>query len=102
MTNHRGSVGRAFHRISKYHTDPVYRKKVLERGKKYGKRYYLLCGKERGRERLQILNEFANIRCKKCNKLICYKSKTGLCREHYVPKGYTKKMRLKRKHENQM
>ena len=79
----RGSVGRAYSKMKRYREDEEYREKILGEQKRYGKDSY-----KRNREKqlayYRKLNEFANKRCKVCNKLLNHKTKYQFCREHYL------------------
>ena len=87
--NSRGSVTRACSKIRRYREDEEYREKVLEEQRRYGKDSY-----KRNREKrlayYRELTKFANKRCKVCNKLLNYRTKSGLCRKHH-PKWKKKK-----------
>ena len=78
MVNKRGSVGRAFARRKRYVEDEEYKKRKKEMAKKY---YHK--NKEKYIKRYRKLNELVNKKCKKCNKLLCYENKLGLCQKHY-------------------
>jgi len=84
--NHRGSVTRACSKIRRYKEDKEYREKVLEKQSQYNKIYY-----KRNREKRPAyhrkLSEFANKRCKVCNKLLNYKTKSRFCRKHWRKQG---------------
>jgi len=78
----RGSVGRAFSKAKKYKEDEEWREKRKEmRRKNYNKNKELR--RLKAREWTKKLNEFANKKCKKCGKLLYYRTKTNLCRKHW-------------------
>ena len=84
----RGSVNRSLRAGYRYKTDEEFRER-----RKNIKREYYHRNKEKFRERkrkyVQELNEFADKRCKKCNKLLNYTTKGEYCRKHMKgrPKG---------------
>jgi len=76
-----GSVGRNRRINERYHTDEEFRKKYKNRRKEYYKKhkeYY----KKMNKEWAKKLSEFKNRRCKICDKLLDYKSKTLRCIQH--------------------
>lgn len=82
----RGAVGRAFIRRRRYYEDKKYRKKYLERTRQYKRDSYKRNREERltqVRNWTKEINEFANKRCKVCNKLLNYRSTIGLCQKHF-------------------
>lgn len=87
----RGAVTRAFSRGRRYKEDEEYREKRKQSWRDYNKR-----NREeiriRKREQTKQLNEFANKRCKVCNKLLHYKTKSRFCRNHH-PKWKRKKLK---------
>lgn len=82
----RGSVGRAFGRRKRYE-DKEYKEKVRKTRRIWYKVYYQKNKKKLikdGRRRIRELNDFANKRCQKCDKLLNHKNKSGLCRKHWI------------------
>ena len=79
----RGSVGRAFAKAKRYKEDKEWREKQERRRKE---NYYKNRDKNLERSKVWVgkLNEFANKRCIKCNKLLNYRTKSNLCRKHWV------------------
>ncbi len=90
----RGSVGRNERRRERYRNDEEFR----EKRKKYRREY-----DQKNKEKIQKhyrdwckkLNEFANKKCLKCNKLLSHKNKSGFCRKHWGE--YVRDVWLKRK-----
>lgn len=85
----RGAVTRAFIRRRRYREDEEYREKIKQSRRNYDKRNRKKCAVYH-RKYEKELSEFANKRCKVCNKLLYYKTKSGLCRNHH-PKWKKKK-----------
>lgn len=97
----RGSVGRAFRVQKRYQNSRGYREKCLQRGKIYCQRPEVKKQKrEYRRNRTRILSEFANKRCKECNNIIYYKSKTDFCRRCYCHLSHKQRRAIKRRRNN--
>ena len=78
-----GSVGRSLHGSERWKNEPEFR----ERRKKEGINYRSIEAnrvkiREKWNENAKKLNEFKNNRCKYCNKLLYWKTKTNKCRRH--------------------
>lgn len=78
-----GSVGRGLHGSERWKNEPEFR----ERRKKEGINYRSIEAnrvkiREKWNENAKKLNEFKNNRCKYCNKLLYWKTKTNKCRRH--------------------
>lgn len=89
----RGAITRAFSRRRRYKEDEEYREKTLEQQRQYRKNHYKRHHEEelaRSRNWTKQLNEFTNKKCKVCNKLLHYKTKSRFCRNHH-PKWKKKK-----------
>ena len=90
----RGSITRAFSRARRFREDEDYRKK-----QKLSKKKWYQKNKEREkikkREYYRKLNEFANKRCKVCNKLLNYRTKSRFCAKHIKKRGRWNKMIIK-------
>lgn len=89
-----GSVGRAFGQ-SRRHQMEENKIKRRELKRKYFEKHKEKIRKRKN-ERVKILNEFANQKCRVCNKLLNYATESGYCRKH-VPKTKHKKNGKKNK-----
>jgi len=78
----RGSISRTFSRTKKYKEDEEYRGKQKEYIRK---NYHKNRDKELAKKKKWIkkINEFAQKRCKICDKLLNYRTKSGFCRKHW-------------------
>ncbi len=77
----RGSVGRAFRGIKRYQEDEEFKKRQLGYTKEWQQKNKDKMLRQK-RERIRILSEFKNKRCKKCNKILDYKTKGDYCHKH--------------------
>ncbi len=78
----RGCVGRAIRRRERYITDEGFK----EKRKKMSMKSYNKNKKQRikeARRYIKELSEFANKKCKKCHKLLDYRTESGYCRKHW-------------------
>ena len=88
----KGKVGRAFHKASRWKNDMEYRELQIKMIKAWNEKNKEKL-KEYNRMKIQQLNEFKNRRCKKCNKLLNYKTEGNYCFEHFIKR----KRKLKEK-----
>lgn len=91
MKKSHSGVGRAFSKMRRYREDEEYREKRRQYRRDYDKRHRERI-QTRERERIKQLTEFANKRCKICNKLLDYRTKSRFCREHH-PKWKKKNLK---------
>ncbi len=87
--NSRGSITRAFNQFKRLREDKEYKEKQLKRKRDWNKRNRER-SRERGRNFTKQLNEFVNKRCEVCFKLLFFKNKSGLCKEHFNKEGGAK------------
>ena len=80
--NRGGCVGRILRRRERWRTDEEYKEKIKERRRKHYKEHREKINK-RQRKWLTELNEFRNRHCKKCGKLLNYRTKGNYCFKHW-------------------
>ncbi len=78
----KGSVGRAFAKARRYKEDDVYREKTRNIAREYRKKNKekIRLGWEKWNKKL---NEFTNKKCKKCDKLLDFRTKGDYCHKHW-------------------
>ncbi len=77
----RGAVGRAFHSRERYDNDEEFRERRKKSWRKYDKKNRKKLRKYH-KEWERELSKFAGKKCKKCNKILNYKTKGEYCHKH--------------------